>query len=253
MSSGTTPHPSLGLSARTSGAITIAELVGELDIASAPALRDELLGLLRRGSSRLVIDLSKVSFCDASGLAVLVSTGRRARLLGGFLRLAAVSPEVGRVQQMTGLQRSLANFPTVEAAVTAPRTAQHGKPGATAVRAHPGPASRHAGPPQVLADASELREAVGAVLTSADAWHDADPSRRFTPALRAMARARDGTDDTALETAARSLLGALVRHPLAHSPEVASTATRLRRVLTPASSPLLRGLPLSDTASAPQV
>jgi hypothetical protein len=75
------------------------------------------------------------------------------------------------------------------------------------------------------------------VLTHAGAWHDADPSRRFTPALRAMARASDGTDDTALDTAARSLLAALGRHPLAHSTEVAATATRLRRVLTPAARP----------------
>jgi anti-anti-sigma factor len=236
MNSGTTSHTSLRLSAPVSEGITVAELVGELDIASVPALREELLSLLRPGSSRLVIDLSKVSFCDASGLAVLVSTGRRARLLDGFLRLAAVSPQVERVLQMTGLQRNLPDFPTVQAAATGPRVVQHGKAcaGATvrAARARPGSASRHAGPPQLPADAGELRDAVAAVLTRADAWHDADPSRRCTPALRAMARARDGTDDTALDTAARSLLAALARHPLAYSPEVAATATRLRRILT---------------------
>jgi hypothetical protein len=108
---------------------------------------------------------------------------------------------------------------------------------ARAAGAHPGPASRHTGPPSVLADAGELREAVAALLTRADAWHDADPGRRFTPALRAMARARDGTDDTALYTAARSLLSALARHPLTHSPAVAATATRLRQVLITASRP----------------
>jgi anti-sigma B factor antagonist len=92
-------------------------------------LREQLLRLLRPGSSRLVIDLSKVSFCDASGLAVLVSTGRRARLLGGFLRLAAVSPQVGRVLHLAGLLRSFAIFPTVQAAATGPRPAQARKAG----------------------------------------------------------------------------------------------------------------------------
>jgi hypothetical protein len=87
------------------------------------------------------------------------------------------------------------------------------------------------GPSPVPADVSELRGAVAALLACADAWHDADPRRRFTPALRAMARARDTTDDTALERAARSLLSALVRHPLNPSPAVAATATRLRQVL----------------------
>jgi anti-anti-sigma factor len=55
-------------------------------------LREHLLGLLRPGASRLVIDLSGVTFCDASGLAVLVGVARRAGLLGGVLRLAAPAP-----------------------------------------------------------------------------------------------------------------------------------------------------------------
>src|SRR6266568_1814598 len=161
VNSGTTVNPGLDLSAQTAGGITIAELTGELDIASAPALREQLLSLLRPGSSRLVIDLSRVSFCDASGLAVLVNTARRARLLGGFLRLAAVSPQVGQVLNITGLHRHLANFPTVQAAVTgAQAAAHHGKPGAAATGraagAHPGPASRRTAPPLVPADAGEL-------------------------------------------------------------------------------------------------
>src|SRR5260370_30299261 len=107
MDSGITVNPSLDISTRTVGGITIAELAGELDIASAPALREQLLSLLSPGSSRLVIDLSKVSSCDASGLAVLVGTGRRARLLGGFMRLAAVSPQADRALHITGLHRPL--------------------------------------------------------------------------------------------------------------------------------------------------
>lgn len=152
MNSATTVHRVLDLSAQSEGGITIAELAGELDIANAPALREQLLSFLRPGSSRLVIDLSKVSFCDATGLAVLVSTARRAGLLGGFLRLAAVSPQVAQVLEITGLHRHLANFPTVHAASTGARGAQYGKAAATgrAAIAHPGPANRHAGPPLSL-------------------------------------------------------------------------------------------------------
>lgn len=99
--------PGLAFPAQTAGGITIAGLSGELDIACAPALREQLLGLLRPGASRLVIDMSKVSYCDARGLAVLIGTGRRARLLGGFLRLAAVSPQVGQMLHITGLHQHL--------------------------------------------------------------------------------------------------------------------------------------------------
>jgi anti-sigma B factor antagonist len=143
MNSGTAANPGLGLAAQTTGGITIAELTGELDIASAPALRDQLLSLLRPGSSRLVIDLSKVSFCDASGLAVLVNTARRARLLGGFLRLAAVSPQVGQGLNITGLRRHLANFPTVQAAATGAQPQPAGLPAHT-----PGPRTGTRGHPR---------------------------------------------------------------------------------------------------------
>jgi anti-anti-sigma factor len=243
MNSGTAVNLSPDLFGHTVGGITIAELTGELDIASAPAVLEQLLRMLRPGSSRLVIDLSKVSFCDASGLAVLVSTERRARLLGGFLRLAAVSPPTDRVLHITGLHRTFAIFPTVDAATAGPRIDQDynagSAAGARAARAHLRPASGYTGAPPVAPDAGELRDAVTALLTHADAWHNADSRRRFTPALHAMARARDGTDDTALYTAAQSLLSALASHPLTHSPAIAATATRLRLVLTPTSRPFL--------------
>src|SRR6185437_16810231 len=88
------------------------------------------------------------SFCDASGLAVLISTRRRARLLDGFMRLAAVSPQVERVLQVTGLDRSLAVFPSVQAA-SEPQAAARGGPGA-------------ARPALAPADGGELRGAVAA-------------------------------------------------------------------------------------------
>jgi len=120
MNSGSTIHPTPGVPVRIADGVTIAELSGDLDLASAPGLREQLLGLLRPGTSRLVLDLSRVSFCDASGLAVLVGASHRARMLGGFLRLAAVSPATERVLQLTGLDRHLSIYPTVHAATNAP-------------------------------------------------------------------------------------------------------------------------------------
>ena len=126
MDPGNETTSSLALSTRTAAGITVAELAGELGIACVPALREQLLGLLSPGSDRLVIDLSKVSSCDARGLAVLVGAGRRARLFGGFLRLAAVSAQVDHVLRMTGLHRHLSVFPTVQAAITSPQVRRGG-------------------------------------------------------------------------------------------------------------------------------
>ena len=99
----------------------IAAFRGGLDIASAPALREKLLGLLRPGASRLIVDLSAVGYADASGLAVLVGAGRQAGLLGGWLRLASPTPDVVRVLSATGLDRHLATFATVADAITGRR------------------------------------------------------------------------------------------------------------------------------------
>jgi anti-anti-sigma factor len=102
-----------------------------LDITCVPALREQLLGLLRPGTARLAIDLCRVSYADTSGLAVLVGTGRRAGLLGGFLRLAAPPPSVAKVLRVTGLHGQLDVFATVQAAITSPGGGQR-RPDGTA-------------------------------------------------------------------------------------------------------------------------
>lgn len=217
----------------------IVTLVGDLDITSAPAARERLLSLVRPGACRLVIDMSAVRHTDASGLAVLVSTKRRAVLLGGELRLAALRPEVARVLTVTGLSRHLAAYPTVQAAVAGRKpggyTALSGT-GSAVLAAHALPAQAQAEPG---ADSGELHSAVAALLASADAWRDADPRRRFSPALRALAQADAGTSHAALVQAARSLLSVLDREPLTYSPIVAATASRLRRLFSAGARPAI--------------
>ena len=205
----------------------VAVLVGDLDIASAPALREEFLGLLRPGACRLIIDLSAAGFADASGAAVLVGTGRRARLLGGWLRLVSPSPGLLRVLSATGLDRHFATFATADEAI-------NGVPGARApMRPVPAAITRA----QPAAGSGELRAAVGALLAHADAWRDADPRRRLTPALHVLMAAHDGTSNATLSQAAHSLLSVLGQEPVTPSSEVAATASRLRHLLYPDSRP----------------
>jgi anti-anti-sigma factor len=166
------------------GGCTVAVLSGELDIMSAPALREQLLGLLSPAASRLIIDLSAAGYTDASGVAVLIGSARRARLLGGWLRLASPAPEVARVLLVTGIGLHLATFPTVQAAIPAstPMPAQPPRgqaPAGAPPPARPVPASAvHA------AGSGELRTAITALLVHADAWRGADPRCRFTPPCR---------------------------------------------------------------------
>ena len=237
-----TPHeiddslPGLTLSVRSQNGYTIAAVSGDLDIACAPALREQLLGVLGPHAYRMVVDLSGVTFCDASGLAVLIGARRRAWLLGGVLRLAAPAPAVAAVLGLTGLDVQFEIFATVPAATSAP--ARPDIPDASLRRRAPGGRlSTSSAAPQgpvrwtAAADDDEVRKAVTALLAQADAWRDADPDRQLTRPLRALARAHASADRAGLIEAARSLLAGLLRHPLTHSPAVAATATELRRLL----------------------
>ncbi len=207
-------------------------LTGDLDIVSAPVLRERLLSLLRPGASQLVIDLSPVGYADASGLAVLVNTQRRAVLLDGGLRLAAPRPEVATVLTVTGIGRHLDIYPTVKAAIAgwgspACEAGPRGRLADTAVSALPA-RTRSEG----AANSGEFRTAVADLLANADAWRDADPHRRFSLALRALAQAHAGSSHAALSQAVRSLLSVLSKEPLTYSPVVAATASRLRHLFS---------------------
>jgi anti-anti-sigma factor len=102
---------------------TIIRLQSQLDFAAAPALRERLIKVLHRGSDLLVLDLADVRSCDASGLAVLIGTQRRARLLGIVMRLVAPSPSVAKVLRSTGLDRSFTIYPDLSGALVSERRA----------------------------------------------------------------------------------------------------------------------------------
>ncbi|WP_068927922.1 STAS domain-containing protein [Planobispora rosea] len=90
-----------------SSAPTVIRLSGEIDILTRTALRRRLLSALHYSTNLLVLDLSEVSFCDASGLSALIDVQRRARTQGITLVLTAPSPCMSRILHITGLDRSM--------------------------------------------------------------------------------------------------------------------------------------------------
>ncbi len=103
------------------GGRTIISLRDGLDLTAAPVLREQLIDVLHHATDLLILDLAHVSACDASGLAVLVGTERRARLLGITMRLVAPSGPVREALRSTGLGRSFAIYPDVAGALAAER------------------------------------------------------------------------------------------------------------------------------------
>ncbi|MFC5835885.1 STAS domain-containing protein [Nonomuraea insulae] len=86
---------------------TTVGLSGEIDISTSPALRTSLESVLKSSTPLLILNLSNVSFCDASGLTVIVGIQRRARMMGITLALTAPRPFMSKLLHITGLDRSL--------------------------------------------------------------------------------------------------------------------------------------------------
>lgn len=86
------------------GIPVVVEIDGEIDIASAPCLRETLLRILRCQGPAICVDLRGVTFLDCSGVNVLLGTARRAQLEGGWMRLICASACAWRIITLLGLK-----------------------------------------------------------------------------------------------------------------------------------------------------
>jgi len=98
---------------------SVVAVTGELDMATAPRLRQEVHRLTGQGRSRVVVDLAGVEFLDSTGLGVLVGILKRVRSHGGALRLVAPPEQVRRLLALTRLDQILDVYPDTASAVTA--------------------------------------------------------------------------------------------------------------------------------------
>ena len=92
---------------------------GEVDVATAPQLRERLEAMAEEGTTMAVVDLSEVSFVDSTALGVLVTGAKRLRKGGGDLRLVVTEPHIAKVFTITGLDEVFTIFPTASAALSA--------------------------------------------------------------------------------------------------------------------------------------
>ena len=85
----------------------VAEVSGDIDIATAPWLRETLLLAIQRYGAAIDVDLHGVTFLDCAGVNALLATARRARLEGGQVRVTRLSAPARRVISLLGLQNQL--------------------------------------------------------------------------------------------------------------------------------------------------
>jgi anti-sigma B factor antagonist len=121
--------------------VTRVHLVGEVDIASAKQLQQALGDLVRDGHTRLLVDLTDVSFIDSTGLGVLLHTVRQLRRRRGRLAVLCPDPTMRALFELVGHNLLFPVDETLERALThlQPRRSRFG---AAATRRSMQPGSR---------------------------------------------------------------------------------------------------------------
>ena len=107
----------LSLSTRSVGEQTVLDVAGEVDVYSAPALRDRITELLQDNQPSLVVNLADVSFLDSTGIGTLVAGLNRAVQLGGTLTLVCDHDRILKLFRITGLDAVFTIYPAIEDAI----------------------------------------------------------------------------------------------------------------------------------------
>ena len=101
------------------GDCAVLRVSGEVDLSTAPVLRERFRELAAAGTVHLIADLGQVDFLDCTGLGALVGGLRRLREDDGSLALVVTTLPILRIFQMTGLTKALDAWPSVSDAITA--------------------------------------------------------------------------------------------------------------------------------------
>ena len=112
----------LAISTSVQQGATVVVVGGEIDVYTAPLLRDALDQQVAGGRIHLVVNLDDVDFMDSTGLGVLVGRLKLIRNNSGWMRVVCTRERILKVFRITGLDKVFAIFDTVEAALAAEPT-----------------------------------------------------------------------------------------------------------------------------------
>lgn len=107
----------LSIRTETSEEAVVVHVGGDLDVYTAPRLKETLAKVLDDGG-RLVLDLSQVHFIDSTALGVLVSAQEQSQASDGDLRLVMDDPYLLKIFHITGFDGMFSIYPEVARAVS---------------------------------------------------------------------------------------------------------------------------------------
>jgi len=109
----------LTLATHQEGDSTVVVVGGEIDVYTAPKLREQLIDLVTGGSYHLIVDMEGVEFLDSTGLGVLVGGLKRVRAHDGTLKLVCTQERILKIFRITGLTKVFPIFNSVAEAAAA--------------------------------------------------------------------------------------------------------------------------------------
>jgi len=106
-----------GISVHKSEDGAVVSVTGRIDAASASLLETELSGLIGGGERAIIVDMGGLEYISSSGLRVLLAAKKNLKKSGGDLSIAALTPFVREVFEISGFLRIFPVYPSVEEAV----------------------------------------------------------------------------------------------------------------------------------------
>jgi len=110
--------PEIGFPVEVVEGVPVVTAPEEIDLTNAAGLRAAVSEAVGSGPALVIVDMSGTRFCDSAGLNVLVAMDRRARAEGGEIRLVIVAEAILRVVALTGVDRVIAIYASLEEALT---------------------------------------------------------------------------------------------------------------------------------------
>jgi anti-sigma B factor antagonist len=105
------PLPQLSVYRHDRRARALITLAGEIDLASAPLVRESLARCLRDGIRIIDVDLTPATFCDCSGLSAFLHAARQTTVAGGALRLHHPPAMLTRIVDLVGCECLVLGLP----------------------------------------------------------------------------------------------------------------------------------------------
>jgi anti-anti-sigma factor len=108
---------------RWAGSRAVVALPEHIDVSNAGQIREQLLSVINRGAATLIADMTATISCDYAGADAVARACQRAAVSDAQLRLVVTAPVVRRVLGLSGLDRLVSIYPSLEAAIAAPAAA----------------------------------------------------------------------------------------------------------------------------------